>query len=42
MWTLEQGLGDAFLPEVSNAWSTFYAFVSFHMKAGLHQARESA
>jgi hemoglobin-like flavoprotein len=28
LWTLEQGLGDAFTPEVKNAWATVYGIVS--------------
>ena len=32
MWTLEHGLGDAFTPEVCEAWSTVYDLVADTMK----------
>ncbi|ULH18338.1 globin domain-containing protein (plasmid) [Deinococcus sp. KNUC1210] len=33
LWTLEQGLGPAFTPEVRNAWTAVYVLVSDTMKA---------
>lgn len=38
MWTLEQGLGDAFTPEVSDAWAAAYRILSETMKAGAAEA----
>jgi hemoglobin-like flavoprotein/uncharacterized protein YukE len=32
LWTLEQGLGDAFTPEVKNAWATVYGVLAKTMK----------
>jgi len=32
IWTLEQGLGDAFIPEVKDAWVTTYGVLSTTMK----------
>ena len=32
LWTLEQGLGDAFTPEVKTAWATTYGVLSKTMK----------
>jgi hemoglobin-like flavoprotein len=32
LWTLEQGLGSAFTPEVAEAWSSLYAVLSSTMK----------
>jgi hemoglobin-like flavoprotein len=40
LWTLEQGLGDAFTPEVRDAWEATYALVESAMLTGM--ARESA
>lgn len=36
--TLEQGLGDAFTPEVKEAYIAFYSVVTKHMKEGLSDA----
>jgi len=33
LWTLEQGLGDAFTPKVKDAWATVYGIVSKTMIA---------
>ena len=33
LWTLEQGLGDAFTPEVKAAWADCYAFLAGRMIA---------
>ena len=38
LWTLKQGLGDAFTPKVSEAWTAVYELLSNSMKAG---AKES-
>lgn len=32
LWTLEQGLGEAFTPDVRNAWTTVYGVLSSTMK----------
>jgi hemoglobin-like flavoprotein len=32
LWTLQEGLGDAFTPEVSSAWVEFYEMISSNMK----------
>lgn len=32
LWTLQAGLGDAFTPEVRDAWSSAYQFLSFAMQ----------
>jgi hemoglobin-like flavoprotein len=34
LWTLEQGLGEAFTPEVRDAWAAMYELVSSAMKRG--------
>ncbi len=34
LWTLEQGLGPAFTPEVKAAWTTVYQVLAETMKAG--------
>jgi hemoglobin-like flavoprotein len=34
LWTLEQGLGEAFTPEVRKAWAAVYGTVAEAMKAG--------
>lgn len=38
IWTLEQGLGDAFTSEVRNAWVAVYEFFAREMKAGARDA----
>lgn len=38
LWTLEQGLGDSFTPEVSDAWAAAYRVLSETMKAGAAEA----
>ncbi|KAK3704543.1 hypothetical protein QZH41_018260 [Actinostola sp. cb2023] len=35
LWTLEQGLGDEFTPDVNNAWTAAYGFIQDTMKEGL-------
>jgi hemoglobin-like flavoprotein len=41
LWTLEQGLAEAFTPEVRAAWASAYALLSGTMIAGATQAREA-
>jgi hemoglobin-like flavoprotein len=36
LWTLEQGLGPAFTPEVKSAWTTVYVTLAGAMKAAAH------
>lgn len=38
LWTLEQGLGPAFTPEVKEAWSDVYQTLASTMLAGAHAA----
>jgi nitric oxide dioxygenase len=38
LWTLEQGLGDAFSADVRDAWSALWAIVAATMLAGLSAA----
>jgi hypothetical protein len=38
LWTLEQGLGDAFSAEVRDAWSALWTVVAATMLAGLAAA----
>lgn len=38
LWTLEQGLGDAFNPDVKEAWTVMYTTVADVMKAGASEA----
>jgi hemoglobin-like flavoprotein len=38
LWTLKQGLGDAFTPEVSEAWTAVYELLSSSMKMGAKAA----
>lgn len=40
LWTLGKGLGDAFTPEVEQAWSTAYDLVATTMKAAAAAAVE--
>ena len=44
LWTLEQGLGDAFTPEVREAWSAAYGWLAFTMQraAAAHAMAETA
>ena len=32
LWTLEQGLGEAFTPDVKSAWTTVYGVLATTMK----------
>jgi len=41
LWTLAQGLGDAFTPEVRDAWTAVYALLAETMKAGAATASET-
>jgi len=38
LWTLEQGLGSDFTPEVKEAWTTVYTILADTMKQAAHQA----
>ena len=38
LWTLEQGLGDAFTPEVKEAWATVYGILANTMKTAAAKA----
>lgn len=38
LWTLEQGLADAFTPEVAEAWQAAYSLLANVMKAGARKA----
>ena len=38
LWTLEQGLGDQFTPDVRDAWEATYALVESAMLTGMAQA----
>ena len=42
LWTLEQGLGEAFTDEVRNAWATVYDVLAGTMKAGAAEAEKAA
>lgn len=38
LWTLQQGLGSAFTPDVKNAWTTVYGVLASTMKKAAAQA----
>lgn len=42
LWTLEQGLGEAFTDEVKNAWGAVYEVLANTMKAGAAEAEMAA
>ena len=42
LWTLEQGLGEAFTDEVKNAWAAVYEVLADTMKAGAAEAEQAA
>ena len=42
LWTLEQGLGDAFTDEVKNAWGAVYEVLANTMKEGAAEAEKAA
>jgi hemoglobin-like flavoprotein len=42
LWTLEQGLGDAFTPDVREAWIAVYGVLAHSMQAGAATAADSA
>ena len=42
LWTLAQGLGDAFRPEVRVAWATVYGLLARTMLGGAAEARTAA
>lgn len=37
LWTLEQGLGEAWTPETAEAWTTVYGVVASTMKEGMSE-----
>lgn len=42
LWTLEQGLGEAFTDEVRDAWTAVYTVVAVNMQAGAREATRQA
>lgn len=42
LWTLERGLGDAFTPEVRDAWAATYGLVAATMQEGARAAQPAA
>jgi nitric oxide dioxygenase len=42
LWTLEQGLGDAFTPAVRDAWVSVYGVLAHAMQTGAAQERPAA
>jgi nitric oxide dioxygenase len=42
LWTLEQGLGDAFTPSAREAWAAAYAAVATIMRSAVRQEPEAA
>ncbi|CCE04653.1 putative nitric oxide dioxygenase (NOD); flavohemoprotein [Bradyrhizobium sp. STM 3843] len=42
LWTLEKGLGDAWTPEVAEAWSAAYGTLSSYMIAEAYDKKEAA
>ena len=42
LWTLEKGLGDAFTPEVKEAWATVYGLLASVMKTAAANASAEA
>ena len=42
LWTLEQGLGEAFTDEVKNAWAAVYELLATVMKEGAAEAEQAA
>jgi len=42
LWTLEQGLGDKFTPDVKAAWTAAYTLLASVMKAAAAKARSAA
>jgi hemoglobin-like flavoprotein len=42
LWALEQGLGDAFTPEVREAWAAVYGFIARKMSEAAREARIAA
>jgi hemoglobin-like flavoprotein len=41
LWTLEQGLGEAFTPEVHDAWAAAFGIIAAAMLTGMEQASAS-
>ena len=42
LWTLEQGLGEAFTDEVKSAWAAVYELLASVMKEGAAEAEQAA
>ena len=42
LWTLAQGLGEHFTPDVADAWTSAYTLLAGTMQAGAHQAADVA
>jgi len=42
LWTLAQGLGDAFTPEVHDAWAAVYAVLATQVQLGMAEVELSA
>ena len=42
LWTLEAGLGDAFTPEVEEAWTTVYGILASTMQDAAREAQAAA
>ncbi len=42
LWTLEKGLGDAFTPQVRDAWTSAYGVLARTMQAGAASTAEAA
>jgi nitric oxide dioxygenase len=42
LWTLEQGLGDAFTPDIREAWATAWNVIAAAMLAGMQSAEPNA
>ena len=41
LWTLAQGLGEHFTPDVADAWTIAYTLLAGTMQAGAHQAADA-
>jgi hemoglobin-like flavoprotein len=42
MWTLKKGLGEAFSPELENAWATVYGLLATTMKDAMRSEAAAA
>ena len=41
LWTLEQGLGEAFTPEIRDAWGAVYGWLAYRMQSAAAQHTEA-